>query len=270
MTHECPLLDVHLTIGYPGRPRVLDGAELELRPGEIVGLIGSSGSGKSSLALALLRLLDHKGGHAGGTVWFRGFDLMRASEREMRAIRGREIAFVPQSPTSFLNPVLRIGDQLREGWRAHQKGSRGEGEAAIRRVAGQVGLPAERSFLRRYLGEVSVGQAQRVLIAMAILHGPSLLIADEPTSSLDVISQAGIQRLLARLRSELGMAILYITHDLSSMAGFCDRVAILHEGRIVEFAETDEVFEAPKHPFTRELIDAVPTMPFSFHERCIP
>ncbi len=252
------MLHIRLSIDYPGKPRVLDGGELDVRPGEIVGLVGESGSGKSSLALALLRLLDLKGGRASGGIWFHGRDLMRLGEREMRGIRGKEIAFVPQSPSSYLNPALRLGDQMAEAWRAHQNGSRAAVERDVRRVIEQVGLPAERSFLRRYPGEVSVGQAQRVLIAMAVLHHPGLLIADEPTSSLDLISQAEVLRLLSQLNRDLGMGILYISHDLLSIAGFCDRVAILHEGQIVEFAETDAVFEAPEHPYTRALIGALP------------
>ncbi len=257
MHSDTPLLRIRLSIDYPGRPRALDNAELDVHPGEIVGLVGSSGSGKSSLALAVLRLLNLKGGRASGEILFHGTDLMRLPEREMRTIRGREIAFVPQSPTSFLNPVLRVGDQMAEAWKAHRKTCRAETEREVSRAIEQVGLPAERQFLRRYPGEVSVGQAQRVLIAMAILHYPRLLIADEPTSSLDAISQADILRLLSRLNRQLGMGILYISHDLLSIAGFCGRVAILHEGRIVEFAETDAVFDTPRHPYTQELIGAV-------------
>jgi peptide/nickel transport system ATP-binding protein len=256
-----PLLSIRLSIDYPARPCVLNEAALEVRPGEVVGLVGSSGSGKSSLALALLRLLEFKGGHARGNVWFKGEDLMRLPEREMRSLRGREIAFVPQSPTSFLNPAVRIFDQMTEAWRAHQRGDRRAVADGVARAIEQVGLPTDRSFLRRFPGEVSVGQAQRVLIAMAILHRPALLIADEPTSSLDLISQAEVLRLLSRLSRTLGMGILYISHDLLSIAGFCHRVAILHEGRIVEFAGTAAVFERPEHPYTRQLIAALPIPP---------
>jgi ABC-type dipeptide/oligopeptide/nickel transport system ATPase component len=255
---DCPLLHISLSVDYPGKPRVLENAMLDVRPGEIVGLIGESGSGKSSLALALLRLLDLKGGRASGSIWFKDRDLMRCGERELRGIRGKEIAFVPQSPSSYLNPALRLGDQMGEAWRAHRKGSRADVEREVRRAIGQVGLPADPAFLRRYPGEVSVGQAQRVLVAMAMLHYPSLLIADEPTCSLDIISRGDVLRLFSRLNRELGMGILYISHDLLSIAGFCDRVAILHEGRIVEFAETDAVFEAPEHPYTQALIGALP------------
>jgi ABC-type dipeptide/oligopeptide/nickel transport system ATPase component len=261
ITSGRPLLKIRLAIDYAARRRVLDDAEFDVRQGEIVGLVGSSGSGKSSLALALLRLLETKGGRAYGGAWFRGLDLLRAGEREMRGIRGSEISFVPQSPTSFLNPAMRMDAQMSEAWRAHKKGPSREMERAVYEAVEQVGLPAERSFLHRYPGEVSVGQAQRVLIAMAILHNPALLIADEPTSSLDVISQAEVLKLLARLNRELGMAILYISHDLLSIAGFCNRVAILLDGRVVEFGDTDKIFEAPAHPYTQELIGCIPMAP---------
>jgi peptide/nickel transport system ATP-binding protein len=256
-----PVLQIRLAIDFAGNQRVLDDAELDICPGEIVALVGSSGSGKSSLALAVLRLLDAKGGRAYGGIWFEGCDLIRASERDMRQIRGQRIAFVPQTPASFLNPAMRIDAQLYEAWKAHKHGPRASMEREVREAIEQVGLPAEREFLHRYPGEVSIGQAQRILIAMAILHKPALLIADEPTSSLDVISQAEVLSLLARLNRELGMAILYISHDLLSIAGFCNRVAILSEGRIVEFADTDSIFHAPKHPYTQKLIGALPAIP---------
>jgi ABC-type glutathione transport system ATPase component len=255
---NCPLLDIRLSIDYPGRPGVLEDAALDVRPGEIVGLVGSSGSGKSSLALALLRLLDLKGGRASGSIRFNGRDLMALGAREMREVRGREITFVPQSPASSLNPALRLGDQMAEAWRAHRKGSRDDVQREVRRAIEQVGLPTGPGFLRRYPGEVSVGQAQRVLIAMAVLHYPALLIADEPTSSLDIISQSEVLGLLSALNRKIGMGILYISHDLLSIAGFCDRVAILHDGRIVEFADTEAVFDAPEHPYTQSLIGALP------------
>lgn len=258
---EAPLLQIRLSIGYRAKPRVLNEAALEVRSGEIVGLVGSSGSGKSTLALALLRLLQFKSGQTCGTILFDGTDLMRLPEREMRRLRGRKIAFVPQSPTSFLNPAVRIFDQMAEAWKAHAGGSRGAVAAGVKRAIEQVGLPTDRSLLGRFPGEVSVGQAQRVLIAMAILHRPSLLIADEPTSSLDLISQAEVLRLLSRLNRSMGMGILYISHDLLSIAGLCHRVAILHEGEIVEFAGTADIFERPRHPYTRQLIGALPAPP---------
>jgi ABC-type dipeptide/oligopeptide/nickel transport system ATPase component len=266
-----PLLNIRLTVDYPGKRGVLEDVVLDLHQGEIVGLVGSSGSGKSSLALAVLSLLESKGGRASGEISFRGKDLMRSSQSEMRDLRGRQIAFIPQSPSSFLNPAMRIDAQMAEAWRAHKSGSRDECTWHVNAAIERVGLPTERSFLHRYPAEISVGQAQRVLIAMAILHGPSLLIADEPTSALDVISQAGVLQLLAQLNREMQMGILFISHDLFSIAGFCQRVAILHEGRIVESAETAAIFETPSHAYTRQLIAAMSVVPsFSGRRDVVP
>jgi ABC-type dipeptide/oligopeptide/nickel transport system ATPase component len=181
----------------------------------------------------------------------------------MRAIRGREISLVLQNPVSSLNPALRIGTQLSEAWEAHGNGGQGRRETAILDALGAVSLTVDKPFLRRYPGELSVGQAQRVLIAMAILHRPALLIADEATSALDALTRAEILRLFARLNRDLSMAILYISHDLLSIASLCQRIAILHDGEIVEFAPVERVFHRPAHPYTRRLIDAIPATPLS-------
>jgi ABC-type dipeptide/oligopeptide/nickel transport system ATPase component len=258
-----PLLSVQVTIDYPAKPGILRDARLDVEPGEIVGLVGRSGSGKSSLALAILKLLEIRGGKARGEVSFRGRDLLRCTDGEMRHIRGREIGLVLQSPVSALNPALRIGTQLAEAWKAHASGSRERMTRYLLDLLGSVSLPAEESFLRRYPGELSVGQAQRVLIAMAIIHHPALLVADEPTSALDVVAHAEILNLFRRLNHGLDMGILYISHDLLSVASFCHRVAILHEGEIVEFAKTDRIFRSPSHPYTRQLIQAIPRPPES-------
>jgi peptide/nickel transport system ATP-binding protein len=255
-----PVLSVRLTVDYAGKPGVLRNASFQIKEGEILGLVGTSGSGKSTLALSLLRLLGFKGGVASGSVAFNGQELMQLSEREMRAVRGREIGLVLQSPISSLNPALRIGWQMREAWQAHatsQKEWKREALAAFEAVS----LPADDDFLRRYPSQISVGQAQRVLIAMAILHRPRLLIADEPTSALDVITQAEILQLFSRLNRQLRMAILYISHDLLSIASMCHRLAILHHGEIVECAEVERIFSAPQHPYTRQLIAALPAPP---------
>ncbi len=258
MTSNYPFLSVCLSVDYPGKPGVLRNAFLQMREGEVLGLIGHSGSGKSTIALSILRLLALKGGEATGSAYLRGRDLMHASEREMRSIRGRDIGLVLQSPLSALNPALRIGTQLAEAWRAHARGSAEDCRRALRKAMVSVSLPEDDNFLHRYPGQLSVGQAQRVLIAMAILHGPALLIADEPTSALDVITQSEILSLFARLNLELKMAILYISHDLLSVAAICDRIAILHQGEIVECAATEEVFSSPTHPYTQRLIAALP------------
>jgi len=197
-----------------------------------------------------------------GEVRFQGRNLMRLREREMREIRGREIGLVLQSPVASLNPALKIGTQLSEAWKAHTR-SDANRTSRLLGLLESVSLPAEESFLRHYPRQLSVGQAQRVLIAMAIIHRPALLVADEPTSALDVITQSEILELFARLNRELGMAILYISHDLLSIASLCHRIAILNEGEIVECASAQEIFDRPRHPYTRRLIRALPKNPFS-------
>ncbi len=257
------LLSLRLSVHYPGKLGVLRDVELAMGRGEILGLVGQSGSGKSTLALAILKLLSLKGGVASGGIRFQGRDLMTCSEREMRRLRGREIGLVLQSPLSSLNPALRISTQLEEAWRAHAKGGREACERAILTALENVSLSEGKALLRRYPSQLSVGQAQRILIAMAILHRPALLIADEPTSALDTITQAEILQLFARLNRELGTGILYISHDLLSVASLCHRIAILQEGRIVECATNRQIFQQPAHSYTRQLIAALPTNPFA-------
>jgi peptide/nickel transport system ATP-binding protein len=258
-----PLLSIKLCVDYPGKPRALRDVKFEIAPGEILGLAGESGSGKSTLALALLRLEGLRGGRASGEILFAGRDLMRLREREMRRVRGREISLVLQSPTSALNPVLRIGRQLSEAWKTHAGNSGNQCQTAIVEALESVGLPGDEDFLRRYPAQISVGQAQRVLIAMAILHRPSLLIADEPTSALDMITQSEVLALFSRLNRELNMAILYISHDLLSLASLCHRAAVLREGELVECGNTEQIFCAPAHAYTRRLMESLPRNPFA-------
>lgn len=262
-----PLLHARIVARYGRGPDVLRDFQLEIAPGEVVGLVGESGSGKSTVALALLRLLDFRGGAARGEIRLQGRDLMALTERQMRAVRGREMALVLQSPLSALNPAMRIGRQILEGWRAHRVMKNDQPPDLIELLE-MVNLPSEPSFLERFPRQISVGQAQRVLIAMAILHRPSLLIADEPTSALDAVTQAEILKLLSGLSRRLGMGILYISHDLLSVASFCHRIAILREGRIVESASPGELFHNPRHPYTRTLLAAIPSFEF-LQERAV-
>jgi peptide/nickel transport system ATP-binding protein len=247
-----PLLSLNISADYPGRPGVLRGVALDVAPGEIVGLAGGSGEGKSTIALSTLGLLGFRGGVARGSIIFRGRDLLKLSDREMRKVRGREIGLVPQSPLSALNPNVRLEGQLQEAWQAHETG-----RVDSRGLLESVSLPAEASFLRQYPRSLSVGLAQRFLIALAILHRPALLLADEPTSALDMVTQAEILQLFRRLNETLGIAMLYISHDLASVATLCHRVAILHGGEIVECAPTAEIFRHPRHPYTRKLIESM-------------
>jgi peptide/nickel transport system ATP-binding protein len=254
------LLSMRLSVRY-GAKAVLRDVTLEIRQGEILGLVGQSGSGKSTLAMAILGLLDKKRAASGGTVIFEGSNLLRMNERELRDLRGRKLALVLQSPLSSLNPALKIRTQLKEAWRAHATGSSEDCERAIRASLTNVSLPADEDFLRKHPSEMSVGQAQRVLIAMAVMHRPALLIADEATSALDVITQSEILALFRKLSRETGTALLYISHDLGSVAGICDRVAILHEGRVVECDETRRILLLPQHEYTKRLMAAMPKLP---------
>jgi ABC-type dipeptide/oligopeptide/nickel transport system ATPase component len=248
-------------VRYGEKPAVLRDVEFEIRHGEVLGLVGQSGSGKSTLAMTILGLLDGKRAQIEGMIQFEGSDLLTLGERELRGLRGRKIALVLQSPLSSLNPALKIRTQLKEAWRAHALGSSAECDRAIRAALESVSLPSTDEFLRKYPSQMSVGQAQRVLIAMAVLHRPALLIADEATSALDVITQSEILALFRELNRAFGMAILYISHDLASVAGICDRIAILHEGQIVETGTTEQVLLSPRHEYTQRLMAAMPKMP---------
>jgi ABC-type dipeptide/oligopeptide/nickel transport system ATPase component len=256
-----PLLSICLSARYSAKRDVLHELSLTIYRGEILGLVGESGCGKSTLALAILRLLHLKKGATFGLIQFNGLDLMALKERQMRKLRGQEIGLVLQSPMSSLNPALRVGAQLDEAWRIHKTGTREERRQGLLDTLEMVSLPATDEFLKRYPSQLSVGQAQRVLIAMAVMHRPALLIADEPTSALDMITQAEILHLFAELSQRLGTSILYISHDLLSVATISRRVAVMAQGEIVECRDTYEIFRSPSHPYTQELIRALPATP---------
>jgi len=248
-----PLLTLNISADYPNKPNVLRGLRLQINEGEILGLVGPSGEGKSTITMSILGLLDWKGGRCRGEVIFRERDLMKLSQRELRHYRGRQIALVPQSPLASLNPSLRLGTHLDEAWRAHRRGTQD-----WRPLMESVSLPADFDFLKKYPRSLSVGMAQRFLIGMAIMHRPPLLLADEPTSALDTITQAEMLRLFTKLNRELGIAMLYISHDLASVASLCDRIAILYQGEIVESGHVGDIFRHAQHPYSRQLIAAIP------------
>jgi ABC-type dipeptide/oligopeptide/nickel transport system ATPase component len=230
---------------------ILDEVSLDVPAGRIVGLVGASGAGKSMTAYAVLRLFPVPARITAGRILFDGADLASLPERELQTYRGRRIGMIFQEPSQALDPVMSVGEQVMEGILASlgRRGARDRAAEALRRV----GL--DPSLLRRYPHELSGGQRQRVLIAAALAPGPDLLIADEPTAALDVTVQAQILDLLARLQHDLGMSLLLITHDLGIVAQVCDLVHVMHGGRVVESADTRQVFAAPRHPYTRSLIE---------------
>jgi peptide/nickel transport system ATP-binding protein len=252
-----PLLFISISASYATNNPVLRHLNLEVREREIMGLAGSSGSGKSTLALAIMRLLPPTC-ELSGKVNFKGVDLLSLSESKLRSIRGRDIALILQSPTAALNPMLRIGTQLCEAWRAHNP--RQDGNDEIRQALKSVSLPDDEAFLRRYPSQISVGQGQRLLIAMALLHRPALIIADEPTSALDAITQKEILELLQKCNERFGTAIMIISHDLRALESICHRVAVLDDGQIVECEAVDALLRTSKHGFTRSLVRAAGRM----------
>ncbi len=234
------------------------GVTFDIYPGEAVGLVGESGSGKSISALSIIGLIRPPGRIVSGSVTFQGRDLVHVPRKEMRHIRGKEIGFIFQDPLTHLNPVLTVGRQITETVRAHLGLSVAAARARAVELMDLVELPHARSRFDNYPHQFSGGMRQRILIAIAISCNPKLLIADEPTTALDVTVQAQILDLISRLRLELGMAILIITHDMGVIARIADRVAVMYAGHIVEFAHVDDVFLRSRHPYTRALLESVP------------
>jgi peptide/nickel transport system ATP-binding protein len=262
--HPSLLRVEHLAAEVPspegGRAPALRGVDFALHAGESVGLVGESGSGKSLTALALLGLLPEQVRITSGRILLEGQDLLQLSEADMRRIRGARIAIVFQEPMTALNPVLSIGYQVGEAIRLHRK----LGRAAVRRRVGelleQVAMPAPAEVLDAYPHQLSGGQRQRVLLAMALAAEPEVLIADEPTTALDVTVQAQILELLDALATALDLAILLITHDLGLVAGHCDRVLVMYAGQVVEDSPVDALFDNPAHPYTRALLQVTPRL----------
>jgi oligopeptide/dipeptide ABC transporter ATP-binding protein len=255
-----PLLtveDLRVSFATPAGPvQVLEGVHLSLESGEIVGIVGESGSGKSVTALSIMRLLPHPGRISGGRILFRGSDLLGLSADSMREVRGNEISMIFQNPRSSLNPVFRIGTLLREVLRVHDGLTGKSAETRAIEMLAHVGLPDPASVLRRYPHQVSGGMAQRAMIALALASSPNLLIADEPTTALDVTIQFQIITLLLRLRGERGLAQIVITHNLGVVAELCSRVSVMYAGSIVEEGPTLAIFDEPRHPYTRGLLAA--------------
>ena len=247
-----------LTVTYSpedGEPiRALDGVSIEVRSGEIVGILGESGCGKSTLASALLRLLASHAKCEGGSILFCGRDVLNLSERELRAIRGREVSLIPQDPALSLNPVMTAGSQVGEVLRAHLPLNPQQRRERVMELCREVGFDQPQEIYSAYPHQLSGGQRQRIAIAQAVACRPALLIADEPTSKLDATLQAEIVALLSQIRRQHGTAILVISHDPTLFAGFADRIAVMYAGRIVEVGSSAEIFGRPLHPYTQALM----------------
>jgi oligopeptide/dipeptide ABC transporter ATP-binding protein len=245
---------------HDGVVKAVDGVSLEVRRGEVLGLVGESGCGKSVTSLSILRLVAPPGKIDSGEILFEGRDLLTLSSGEMTALRGNRIAMIFQQPTSALNPVFKIGDQIMEVLKIHQDMGKKAGQARALELLRMVGISDPERRLKAYPFELSGGMAQRVMIAMGLACFPDLLIADEPTTALDVTIQAQILDLMRDMQSKLNTAIILITHDLGVVAEMADRIAVMYAGQIVEEARTDELFSNPKHPYTQGLIASIPIL----------
>ncbi|MCD5322268.1 MULTISPECIES: ABC transporter ATP-binding protein [Pontibacillus] len=239
----------------------VEGIDLSLYPGEIVGLVGESGSGKSVTSLSVMQLLDETPGEVtGGEILFEGKDLLKFTDRQKRKVRGNDISMIFQEPMTSLNPVLKIGKQLVEAIREHQRISGADARKHAVHMLNQVGIPRAEEIMTEYPHQLSGGMRQRVMIAMAMSCDPKVLIADEPTTALDVTIQAQILDVMRNMRKEHDTSILFITHDLGVIAEMCDRVAVMYSGRIVEQGTVYEIFENPKHPYTKGLLGSIPKL----------
>ena len=241
-----------------GKARAVDGVNLSIETGQVLGVVGESGCGKSITSLSVLRLVPPPGRITEGEIVFDNKNLLKLSEKEMRSIRGNQIGLIPQDPMTSLNPVYTVGDQIIEAVELHQKVSRQEARKRAIEVLEKVKIPQAASRIDEYPHQFSGGMRQRVMIAMALSCNPRLLIADEPTTALDVTVQAQILDLLREIQKDREMSILLITHDLGVVAEMCDRVAVMYAGSVVESASVHELFKNPMHPYTKGLLESVP------------
>lgn len=247
-----------LSIAYGTAPPSVSGVSLRVRKGEIVGVIGESGSGKSSIALAMMGLLPDSARVTASTMEIAGADMNGATERDWGQVRGLKASMVFQEPMSALNPCMRIGPQIAEVLQIHGKADKKQARARALEILKLVQMPDAEKRLDYYPHQLSGGQRQRVVIAIAVAAGPDLLVADEPTTALDVTVQAQILDLIKSLRDETGMGVLFISHDLGVIGQLCERVAVMYRGRVVETGTARRVLEDPKHPYTRALLESIP------------
>ena len=253
-----------------GEVKALGGVSIHLKEGEVLGIVGESGSGKSVTAYSLMGLTAYPGRLIGGTLDFNGHHINDMSEKEMRRIRGNEVSIIFQDPMTSLNPVYTIGNKIREVILLHTGKSKKEANERAKELLTLVGINEPEKRLKQYPHELSGGMRQRVMIAIALACEPKLLIADEPTTALDVTIQAQILELMMDLKEKLGMAIIMITHDLGIVARMCEKIAVMYAGKIVEYGTTDEIFYEPKHEYTKGLLRSIPRLDSKDHERLVP
>jgi peptide/nickel transport system ATP-binding protein len=259
-----PILQVHGLKTYfytfAGVVKAVDGIDLEVSHGEMVGFVGESGSGKTVTAQSIMRIVPTPGKTVGGKIEFEGRNLLALTESEMQRVRGKEIAYVPQDPTTTLDPVFSVGDQLTEVIMRHQPVSKKNAIAKATELLRSVGIAEPEIRMNQYPHELSGGTKQRIAIARALSCDPSLILADEPTTALDVTIQAQILELLKELKEKFNVAMVFITHDMGIVADTCDRVTVLYAGQVCETGTTEQVFETPKHPYTEALLSSVPSL----------
>lgn len=253
-----------------GAVKALNGVSFSMNEGEVLGIVGESGSGKSVTAYSIMGLTAYPGKLIGGTIYFNGHQIEKMSEKEMRKIRGNEVSIIFQDPMTSLNPVYTIGNQITEVIRLHTGKSKKEAYDRAKELLELVGINEPTKRLKQYPHELSGGMRQRVMIAIALACEPKLLIADEPTTALDVTIQAQILELMQELRQKLGMSIIMITHDLGVVASMCERIAVMYAGHIVEYGTADEIFYEPKHEYTKGLINSIPKLSAQEIERLVP
>lgn len=253
-----------------GEVKALNGVSFSMDEGEVLGIVGESGSGKSVTAYSVMGLTAYPGKLIGGTINFNGHQIDKMSEKEMRKIRGNEVSIIFQDPMTSLNPVYTIGNQITEVICLHTGKSKKEAHDRAKELLELVGINEPAKRLKQYPHELSGGMRQRVMIAIALACEPKLLIADEPTTALDVTIQAQILELMQELRKKLGMSIIMITHDLGVVASMCERIAVMYAGHIVEYGTADEIFYEPKHEYTKGLINSIPKLSAQEIERLVP
>ena len=253
-----------------GEVKALNDVSIRLKEGEVLGIVGESGSGKSVTAYSLMGLTAHPGKLLGGELHFNGHQVEKMTEKEIRKFRGNEISIIFQDPMTSLNPVYTIGNQITEVIRLHTDKTKQQARERAKELLELVGINEPDKRLKQYPHELSGGMRQRVMIAIALACEPKLLIADEPTTALDVTIQAQILELMMELKDKLGMAIIMITHDLGVVASMCERIAVMYAGRIIEYGTADDIFYHPKHEYTKGLIRSIPRLDTKEHERLVP